>query len=500
MKNLYFTLCLFFFALTSYAQNWNAFDADTTRYFINEQGYVRAMRIDSVHNLGTDQVYYPFKTARGYYLDMALLDSNGGSWLGGEVLAKANGDFLFDNHWGDTVLIKTHAAFGDHWVFYNDSSASYYTATVTDLGTMNILGALDSVKRIILTSYNGTTINTADSLNGFEIILSKAHGFVQVFDLYTFPYHPADSSYNHGRDYYLDQLTDNYSPGPSNSIFRISDYNFVSAEYQYDRNVGDVYQYAQCYMASVFTQCSPVHTYMLDTIKQINYMGSTPEYITSGWRANYGMYNFMFTYHYTHFQNAPLQFCLLCSEVSTDYLPEEVGQNYHMYYFPNDYSYCSSAPMYRFSNNYIDHNSMMAMYFEVGMSYTDYKTGLGMVYRYVHASGSPEMSERELIYRVKDGIVCGYMSHPSSLSSDDLLLDEVVSISPNPVSDVVTIKTTKSGYKLRIFNTIGQEVLIKNNCSNNQQIDLSTFNPGVYYLKFESAEQPNINHKILIER
>ena len=56
-------------------------------------------------------------------------------------------------------------------------------------------------KKILITAHNALGIVASDPVDSLQIFLSKNNGFVQVFDLFTFPYHGPDSVYAEGLDY-----------------------------------------------------------------------------------------------------------------------------------------------------------------------------------------------------------------------------------------------------------------------------------------------------------
>jgi len=186
-KLLYSVILLVAFYNSSFAQNWQCLQYGPKHYFINGNNYLRGIRIDSVQTDGANTIYYPYKTARKLdYPESTIAGNVAGSWLGCKVIEEPDGIFLFDNMWNDTVVIKTLANVGDTWPFFNDTSQISYTATVTSLGTMVVLGAMDSVKTITITADSGGISNPLDPVNNFQLILSKNNGFVQVCDLYTF--------------------------------------------------------------------------------------------------------------------------------------------------------------------------------------------------------------------------------------------------------------------------------------------------------------------------
>ena len=189
-------LLLFILILSAYccdAQHYQCLQSGVKHYFTNGNGYLRGIRIDSVRTMGDTTVYYLFHTPRGGWgpdglgSDTMNFDLPPGSWLGEKVMQLNGNTFLFDNLWGDTVIIQAEANLGSSWLFCRDTSAHYYMATVTSIDTMTFSGVYDTVKTITISAYYDSSILASDSLNGFQIMLSKNHGFVQVFDLYTFP-------------------------------------------------------------------------------------------------------------------------------------------------------------------------------------------------------------------------------------------------------------------------------------------------------------------------
>jgi hypothetical protein len=199
MKKLFLFFILLFTNMAVFAQSWNCFTPGNEQFFTNNYGFIKGMRIDSITGSGSNFVYHPFRTIRvpvATYSTLGPIDSSGGSWLGKNVIAKTDGTFLFDNIWGDTIKIKTKGTIGGSWIFYDDGTDHYYEATITSLDTMSILGVPDSVKRITLTAYQNGIYAPNDSFDNAEIILSKSGGFVQVPDLYNFPYHEPDTAYS----------------------------------------------------------------------------------------------------------------------------------------------------------------------------------------------------------------------------------------------------------------------------------------------------------------
>jgi hypothetical protein len=493
MKNLLPLVFLLFAANTIIAQNWSPFTPGTVRYFMNSHGYVRAARIDSITASGNDIIYHHFRTPRGNYYDWQTpLDSNGGSWLGKAVIEKPDGTFLFDNNWNDTIVINTKAELGDSWVFYHDSSSYHYLATVTAFDTMTILGIFDSVKRIKINAWDSLTLNPDDSLDGFEIILSKSQGFVQVFDLYTFPYHPHDTSYAEGWDFYTDMMLGNTPLSKARCIFNICDYNFISSDIQHDWQAGDVYYYGQSLLSGFFVG-PPYYNYFHDTIQSVSYIGNEGSYLSSGWIAT-RINNSIYTVVSYDTMPACSNFCDFTAGT-----PEEHRMAGICYYYPMDTAYGKNTPLYSFSSIPLSFDWMQVIWLGYEGWLMEFKTGVGMV----HAlAGTRDKSEKQLIYYDKSGTTWGVFNYPDTATAMHVhpgQKESSLRFFPNPVIDILNIETALTNYNISLSNTIGQQVFIRSNCTGKQQVDLSNFAPGIYYLRLETTDRKIIDRKIAVQ-
>ena len=76
---------------------------------------------------------------------------------------------------------------------------------------------------------------------------------------------------------------------------------------------------------------------------------------------------------------------------------------------------------------------------------------------------------------------------------------EALSVSPNPVKDVVTINTTSGFDTVEVFNQLGQLVIESNSSlMNNNRLDLSALNPGMYLIQI-NADNKSKTVKIIKE-
>jgi hypothetical protein len=88
-------------------------------------------------------------------------------------------------------------------------------------------------------------------------------------------------------------------------------------------------------------------------------------------------------------------------------------------------------------------------------------------------------------------------------SADPLGINEFtinsLSISPNPVKDIVTINSPVGFGSIEVFNQLGQLVLKSNSIlMNNNRLDLSSLNPGMYLMKI-NADNKSKTVKIIKE-
>ncbi|MCW3124189.1 MAG: hypothetical protein JWQ38_3681 [Flavipsychrobacter sp.] len=481
-------------------QNYDCLQAGVKRYFTNDYGYLRGMRIDSVVTSGSDEIYHPFHSDRGDYLVSTLpysLDSNGGSWLGKQVIKQPDGRFLFDNLWHDTVVIKTQAHTGDSWVFFDDTTTRYYTATITTEDTMTVLSGIDSIKKIVINAYTPSGIDVTDPVNNFQIFLSKDHGFVRIFDLYTFPYHRANVKYAPGIDYYLDQVTENYPPDAANATFSLINLANVPFDQLFDWNPGDVFEFSTL-ERDIASEGDHPYLYYFDSITKKTVISNGTQFEYSGWIAREHPPFFSAVYDTGHVSaNFTISNDLI---IDTTIMPEDNHVNYTevyevpssiIYYYPSDIQNCLQSPSYKFIKSEILQHRCIPMSSESTRIITKYKTGIGLT-RYNWAFyGSPmKFDDTTLLYYRKSGHECGqyfnsFVVYNTGINSVDCINSAIY---PNPVSDKLTITAQTNIDKIIIFNTIGQQVYSKEHNGNSLNINVAQLPAGLYFIQINNTQ------------
>ena len=146
---------------------------------MNGSGYVLGTRTDSVQLIGSDSLFFSYRSLRvdadageGYF------DKN---WYGTEVLIKDDGWNVFYNEFDEEITLKTNAVLEDTFLVYTYPSGDWIKGWVSAHDTMRIFGDLDSVKTISLFS------NISMEIDFDHFVLSKHHGFVNLFPFYSFP-------------------------------------------------------------------------------------------------------------------------------------------------------------------------------------------------------------------------------------------------------------------------------------------------------------------------
>ncbi len=461
------------------AQNYNCVQADTTRYYTNSTGYLRRITIDSVKTEGIDTVYYPFKTYRLH----TLPDGTHGSWVSSRIVKKNNGTFLFHTAWNDTVFIKTQADSGESWTFYTDTSSRWYQATVVSVDTATFMGFTDSVKRIKIAPYVGSSIDTIDIVGHFEIILSKNHGFVQTFELYLFPFRNRDTSViDMWIDPYLNEYAGDYPNLASvpRFLFSMVDYHIPTKHEIYDFNIGDVF------VSSSSSESPGYNSYSL------SYDSIVGKTIISPFSTLYDTYtkrkNTISPYGGPNiYSNSSGPGGILADTSTLGFNVPRKPEDYSTrliasYFIKNDTSNCITSPYYKVKNIII---------FEGCEESDEYKTGFKQLYHrkanFFSGDGGCYPSTAYLVFSKKNGVPCG--SRPSwSVGIAEVEAKKEINIFPNPTNRTLTIEATSKINDVSIYNMMGQIVYRDNYNGVSIELDVSMLTAGVYFVKINNSD------------
>jgi hypothetical protein len=494
MKQL-FTLFAIFIAYTTSAQNYNCIQPGAKKYFLNSYGYVRGIKTDTAFVSPDSVVCHLFRTPRGLYPygsdSTYSLEPDGASWLGKRTVQYANGTFMTNNIWGDTVVIHTQANIGDTWIFYNDASQRKYVAEMIGIGYIS-LGVPDTVKKILITAYDDSGIVYSDPCNFLQIQISKNHGFYKVFDLFTFPYRQPNNTYTMGNDYFLDKICSKSTPAipnAENSIFtQITSFENPYYSYLYQYTTGYEYQYSICNKSHPGNGINP-YQYLFFRISSQTSTPTHIQYNYSGWLLTQSYtepYVPNFNYPYTKSDVTGSTFIPQGTVFKQpDLLPEETGQTEIMYYFPANNELCSSTPKYAVQvSNMV--GSIWYNHFDSSAAEKTYKLNLGFV-KHQERTGINRLLDTTLVYYRKS-TTCNKLKYPTSISTINEDKINLYSIYPSPADDEINIAAKNTDkYDVAIFDITGR--CVSNITATYGEITIPTYdwNNGLYVVKIKSA-------------
>lgn len=478
MIKLAATLLLLFITLFSaYAQNYECIKPHLKQYFTNSAGYIKGIGLDSVTVSGNDVTLYPFRTLRGYYYPPGTkMDTTGGSWIGKRVTIQRGGVYCFENGWNDTIFIMSGAGLNDTWPLYTTTKYNY-DATVTAIDTMTFMGVIDSVKTITIKA-----LQMPDLMNGRKIILSKNHGFVQLPDLYNFPFRVDSIAINQlpkGIDYFYDRNPD---PMGDFSQTLLKGHRGVDI---YNYNIGDTIMISQpgyigtlVTLTKVITQKNTTPSqviYTADIIRKLEQTGKPATYsystetITADTNAFFGM-------------------------------PENYLQNGGASYFYKEYdvSYCQAGPKYRKHHQQVCCGGQYYGSFEESF----FKTGIGFVSSYYNPGKGSEIRSVNVKYYNIGGKRCNPYLSVSGLNKP--VTSEGVQVYPVPANDMLIISTvedlTTAAIILKDMSGRTLYSIAAADMTGKIQIPVTDLPSGIYTLSVTDEKSSTyIHRKVLVQ-
>ena len=492
-------LVMLLWALNSEAQNYQCLQGGVKQFYTNSNGYLRSINANSTLR-GSDSVFSNFCTLRGPYYAVSgrhIPGHHGGSWIGDSVIMQNDGRFLFFNSWGDTIIIKSRANTGDNWMFYNDTGIYSYQATVVSIDTMTILDSLDSVKTIQINAYLSGIHNPSDSLDGFKIKLSKKYGLVQLFDLYTFPYHfPVypDFFYQNVGYYFADQI-------------------FYPVRYAHPQHL-EIFDFAPGDVFERKTTTSLPWTYpcvgtdyrdlSIDSIASKTIIDPTHVKYTMH-RTGYYSSTSGLTYYDSMATIIVSTEKLFGTILNPDPIPEKCDDYMSYYLQPDDTNWCIPSPLYTtvgtgFCGGYDP---------PYCTGEESFKKGLGQVRKVTVVDGKDgcdgaiiAIMHTNLVFVVKNGDSCGsFVPLTSTATAGNARKNPDYHVFPNPASQElnVQINSTFSGaITLSLQNMQGQNILSQTTTAKQETINVNTLADGLYFLVLTDETGLRYRTKIMI--
>ncbi len=470
MKRL-LPLLLLLFSINAIAQDYACIIPTDTSYFINAGGYLRGIRIDDVQVAGTDTLYYPFKTNRHFTAAFpgVTFDTSRGCWLGKQIDKQPNGIFKFHSFWLDTVFVDTKAMPGDSWIFYNDTTSRHYLATVMSIDTMTIKGDIDSVKKIQITAYLGSSVNFGDPVHGFQILLSKNHGFASVFDLYMFPYFsPTGATFP---DVFSEQIG---AITYDHCIFKQVEFHVPTLKEIYDFHIGDVFVSSASIIDTLFAENNSNY----DSVTSISVINPMMTVFTTFRKSRY----------YSDYHEGAGAFVADTTKAFLfPFMPEEYYTNRVWHYFPDDTTYCTAGHRYRLDDIVI---------FEGGPHAFEYKTGFPRLFSISSTPPLPgeigyhSIEGECLAFSVKSHIPCGHRADVTPVATQEILKTRnQILIYPNPAHDKIHVYCMNEPGLICVLDITGRQIINTYSTANETSIDISQLAPGPYIIRVSDMRQ-----------
>jgi len=494
VKTIY-TLTLLFISTISFSQNWQTIKSIDTNYYksnANGHDYILTSQIDSTDIINSDSIFYPFKTLRKLNTPFTINGNNssaiaGDSWLGHKIIIKPNGDNLFFNKIGDTILIKTLLNLNESYTFYTYPNGNTIEATVTSIQQKIIFGITDSIK-----TYQLSSLNPSFYLDNQSFKIGKNTGFTQLIPIYSFPL-----------QYPIDEIetpasNSEYSIiGKENPRIGITKPTFYDV---YNLEIGDILQYRK--------DGGPIHTfYETEIISKSLFDIDSVEYTIK-------------SSHFYHSDGTSTQdpeFTSLVTldtivekyKISNDYISDEIPEK--MYF--NHLSETSTLWVdrviqithniecgYKLTSHHSGYYNTLtqndSLYYDNWHGETKNNSYISSAFSYYKNCFDPQIGGCNysigLISKNTTNYNCGT---PFYLNIDEQSSEKKLTFYPNPATTQITIH--KELLNLKIYSNLGQLVLEANHP--NQIIDVSILSQGLYFIKGIDTKNRIFSSKLIIK-
>lgn len=439
-------LSVLLYSILINAQNWKPLNTqEKFNYILNEEEFItHIIYVETVDFINDDSIYYlnhvvdEIDTMPGY---LTIL---GSQFLLEEVLFNDQGLFTFQGK--DTFDIHPYASLGESWTF----NSSGVTAEIVDVSQSEILGSIDSVKTILLSS-NDT------------IMISKEHGIIK-FPCFQDGYYKLVGI--EGRD--LGQLE------PKFHEFYTFEMGDVFQYYQYEYDNFDQYEYTYKYEITGIEESSD------SLIVYIDLLGFKDYFEFDGTNSTYLYTDYIEKSDTLIFINSPTN--------QTNQLPNTPYQlgygNYGiMGHEINDFGIytkgmnCNnSATLYQLAAN-----GILEPLLGVDMRYK-YSIGLGLTHKAIY--GCSYTFGKELVGYVKNGDTTGTVYSDSYLLSigKNSKVNNSFNAYPNPVSNILTIENIKPSSIVSIYNINQQLVNSIDSKNSTLRLDMKGLKKGMYII------------------
>jgi hypothetical protein len=505
------------------AQNWNTVRLNDTVYFAHEsKDYLnyqligmkrlKVIWVDSFNVVGNDTIFTFYQSIRDSSFSpgfSSCVDSLAATWLGKKYIHKQDGTEYYFNSLNDTITLLTQAQVGDSWVIAHSGNKNFI-ATISTQYIVQIDGVNDVAKKFSIQAYeNG--IPVADWYNGKEMIFSKTHGWLQVFDLFRFP-NPITTNYRFVAS--MDSVEHKRVNKSFNTV-NINDTNPCS------KYVAGNEWISIFHVNPYFSSPGPPYDYFIthDSVMTVqNIANGVVASIKTELISHY--YSFGTNSDTTYFHNETI-INAPNYRVTDSLLPEYNwklkyigygGTKYTPFYtidslktICNNFHYIIGTYQIGYDPYVRDTNNCIHIPFYEGFEYRGlvFLQGFGIMYDYDYYENSDPVfmyRETKYLYIKFDGCEIGTKVDIHTLDVENIAIFKEIKVYPNPATDILTIEASAPLLSIAIYDPTGrlikEEKLLPTVGKHN--IGCEELASGLYYVEVRLQNGERMKQKVVI--
>jgi hypothetical protein len=469
------------------AQNFQTVNSGRIAYFTTSGEDFQFLRIDSTCFNG-DSVFYPNRCLN-YLNNMGheCFSPYQPSWAGSKVVVHTDGANVYFNRENDSIVIKTHAKPGETWLVYHKNDSISISGEVVVFDTASVLGHLDTVKTIRFQVLDFSGEKRDNRLNNMEVSISQNFGWIKAINFNSFPNFSGTSAIF--QDFVSGTLVgiDNPPLGIQNlTWWEVFDFQPGDIIHNQNRSV-------RCGVTDTTRIQKIINKYLdrKDFTDSIVYIIDRTE-----------METIIVDQESTLFLlNDTVKSKIVFSNLDFDKLSGEPiitdnKKNCEILYQCNTSGQISKE-FYQFGLPMVktDNECWEMIHYE-GTGRLSYKKGLG---EYYHFSLGPCYEEElSLVYYKKGSVTWGTPFDFTGVET--FVTSKNLNVYPNPASDKICIETNgiSDPFTFELFSSSGSMVFRQIIHSPQKDVDIKSFDDGIYFYKVSSSNQILKNGKIII--
>jgi hypothetical protein len=471
------------------AQNYQTINSGRINYFTATGSALQFLRIDSISFNG-DSIIYPNRCVDqiSYEDDYPeCFSPYQPSWAGSRIIISDGGENIYFNRENDSIVIKTLAKLNDNWIAYKKRDSILITAEVVAYDTAIVLGLVDSVKTILFQVFDSLGEKLNHPYNDVTVKISKNFGWVISPNFNQFPNWQSEIQFLSQFNSYTLVGIDNPKLGIQNlTWFEVFDFqpgdvlHIKNANIQCGVNDGEYRIKEIKYTYLKRTDYADSIIYLIDheeretnRVNQVNILTNVHDTIKSV------------------IYDDP-EFNILSGEPIINDDGNFLQMNIQSGYGQGNVKYVYQVPMRRYEENCWK----MLIFDGGGNSY--YMKGLGGdYYEYSGISGC-DSYDNTLVYYKKGSETWGTPFYFTGVET--VVNTKNVNVYPNPVSDKICVETNSNNdpVTFELYSSGGNLVLHQIIYSSKQDVDMKSFENGIYFYTVSTSDQILKNGKITI--